>query len=506
MLKTLCSLVALLLISFVATAQVCTTCRYVSEVFDEVTIDTVHFGEGVNAEGNTQQLYMDVYTPVGDTATNRPVLVFAFGGGFIQGDRFEKHVTKTCERFAKSGYVAVAIDYRIGIDLLYGLQGPNREALRVFYRAMQDMRAAVQYMKYSADSLGNPYNINPNMVFVGGASSGGITALMSTYGDKSVEMLDVADTVAMDALGGFGSTSANGPHAAYNWDVVGVVSIAGALPSVTWIEPNDPPVLLAHGDADDTVPYKDEATLNSFLQFASVTLLGSYIVDTAATGQGLCSYLFTMVGEDHPSNGKSDYYFENVYSRIMPRMKAIIEGKSYCCTHSVTINGDTLQSISEVGDTLNLTATLANDLGTTTTQWCSMPCAEEGTTLSVTTQPAPDPIQYYQVIVEEAGCVTTDMVAVQVAEDTVIIGIAPSMTADMNLYPNPTEGQLHIESSYAVDALFIQSISGRVIYREENIAGTHLQADISHLPVGTYVVSLVKDGMPVARQRLVVAR
>ncbi len=125
-------------------AQDCTDCRYISPVFDSVTVETVQFGEGINIDGVNQQLFMDVYQPYGDTMTNRPVLIFAFGGGFVQGSREDWYVKEVCNHFAKAGYVAVANDYRIGIDPaeIIALQH-----MRIFFRPMQDMRGTVQYLK-----------------------------------------------------------------------------------------------------------------------------------------------------------------------------------------------------------------------------------------------------------------------------------------------------------------------------------------------------------------------
>jgi para-nitrobenzyl esterase len=66
-------------------SQTCSDCRFITPVFDSVTVSTVKFGEGKNVDGNNQELYMDIYQPFGDTMTNRPVAIFAFGGAFVQG-------------------------------------------------------------------------------------------------------------------------------------------------------------------------------------------------------------------------------------------------------------------------------------------------------------------------------------------------------------------------------------------------------------------------------------
>jgi hypothetical protein len=49
---------------------------------------------------------------------------------------------------------------------------------------MQDMRAAVQYLKADFAELGNNYNIDTSRILIGGASSGAMTSMMTAYCDK----------------------------------------------------------------------------------------------------------------------------------------------------------------------------------------------------------------------------------------------------------------------------------------------------------------------------------
>lgn len=482
---------AMLFMTLSGQAQTCADGRYLTEIFDELTIDTVLFGEGPNIQGAQQQLYMDIYRPVGDTVTSRPVIVFAFGGGFLQGDRWEKHVTKTCKRFAKAGYVAVAMDYRYGIDFIGGISKPDEEAMRVFFRPMQDMRAAVQYMKYSVDSLNNQYGVNPDMIFVGGASSGGITALNMAYVNTAAELQQLADTSAINGLGGFNSTSANGPHAAYGWQVQGAISIAGALPKKEWLNAGEPPVILAHGDADDVVPYEDENTLNGVLLLAGVKLEGSYLVDEQATAQGVCSYLYTMPGEDHPGNGKSDYYFENIYHRIMPRLYAIINGESYCCPLSVTITGDTLRGVATYTDTVELDIDIQNSNGAASILWTSQPCTFASGQETVAVNPQPDPMQYFAVTVQEGNCLATDYMTFEKVDS--VVGVdQPALAANWRMYPNPNTGTLYIQGEGSISDLKVYDLSGRLAF-ESASATAQLPIDISMLSKGYYVVDITTD-------------
>ena len=69
--------------------------RYIDEVFENVNkIEDVVYGNAPDLpfwfwfEWNTEDvdLTMDIYEPVGDTISNRPVIVFAHTGAFFSGN------------------------------------------------------------------------------------------------------------------------------------------------------------------------------------------------------------------------------------------------------------------------------------------------------------------------------------------------------------------------------------------------------------------------------------
>ena len=48
----------------------------------------------------------------------RPIIFFMFGGSFISGTRVSPDIVALCTKYAQRGYVAVAIDYRLSLDLI----------------------------------------------------------------------------------------------------------------------------------------------------------------------------------------------------------------------------------------------------------------------------------------------------------------------------------------------------------------------------------------------------
>ena len=163
------------LFSFNSQAQSdgCDGMRYIDDVFSEVTVtEAIKYGEGTTLFDNFQELYLDVYEPQNDNLEKRPVIILAFGGSFIAGNRGDLEFL--CEAYARKGYVAVSIDYRLFDGPLLPL--PSADQMKnVVIKSVSDMKAAIRFMRQDADT-DDIYRINPDKVFIGGISAGSITA------------------------------------------------------------------------------------------------------------------------------------------------------------------------------------------------------------------------------------------------------------------------------------------------------------------------------------------
>ena len=71
--------------------------RYESEIFSSVSVTTVNYSDVYNDNEHK----MDVYTPIGDIETNRPVILYMHGGSFTAGDKAMTDCVDFCERMAK---------------------------------------------------------------------------------------------------------------------------------------------------------------------------------------------------------------------------------------------------------------------------------------------------------------------------------------------------------------------------------------------------------------------
>ena len=82
------------------------------------------------------------------TLTSRPVIIFIHTGAFFSGHNELDDVVALSTASAKRGYVAVSINYRLGLNIISSYSGE-----RAVYRGVQDASAAVRYLKEFHEEL-----------------------------------------------------------------------------------------------------------------------------------------------------------------------------------------------------------------------------------------------------------------------------------------------------------------------------------------------------------------
>ena len=264
--------------------------RYLSEIFTNVTVTTnVQYGENFSffpPPGPTlMPLVMDVYEPAGDVATDRPLIIYMHTGSYLPryingtptGSRNDSASVEICNRLARRGYVVANMDYRLG----WNPQGSNVDIrrgtlLNAVFRSIQDAKACVRWFKQDA-ATADQFDINPNLVILGGQGTGGYIALnyacledpaeitlpkfISGITDPNYGFVAGQPYVNMTISGDFdgfgGNPAINNPNntPGYSNEVHFVFNLGGALGDSTWLEPGDVPMVALHVIGDPFAPY-----------------------------------------------------------------------------------------------------------------------------------------------------------------------------------------------------------------------------------------------------------
>lgn len=269
-------------------AQLCTNANRFTEteVFTDSQIDSnmnVVYGTAINWQGQSENLSLNVYYPrlSVDTLPLRPAIIMIHGGGFVNGDKTDLNFE--CREFAKRGFVAATINYRLGRNC-------NQDSLSydlAVYRAMQDGHAAFRYAVSKAGNL----RIDTSWLFIAGSSAGAGTSLGLVYLSQSE--WNAFRPLVVQALG---SLITSGNTLTNTFTLKGVFNNWGAI-GKDFIQPAEMlPMIMFQGDQDPTVDI-DSSFSNSCV--SPPLMYGPRSLYTLLTNFGVCSELTVKIGGGH---------------------------------------------------------------------------------------------------------------------------------------------------------------------------------------------------------------
>jgi hypothetical protein len=317
--------------------------RYLDEVFSDVTIQT-DVVYGINAtvlyysiagEAVPEMLKMDIYTPVGDIATSRPLMLYFHTGNFLPsayvspqvnngatgGQKTDSSAVEICTRFAKMGYVVASCDYRLGWNPIAADQEERVNTLiNAVYRGVQDCRTAVRYFRKSVAEMNNTYGIDPTRIVTIGQGTGGYITLanaaLDVYNDVLLPKFFTSNGMPMviEIVNGNldGTTYGINPltsdtlcypnHLSYPSDVNATVNLGGALGDISWFDEGDGPVISFQSPTDPFSPYGNGMVIVPIqpTPLNVVEVSGSYTIQQLATQNGN-NAIFETIG-----NGTTD--------------------------------------------------------------------------------------------------------------------------------------------------------------------------------------------------------
>lgn len=223
--------------------------RYLNQVFENIDIQKdIEFGTAINFDGKTEKLLLDVYSPQGDTQTDRPVMLLFHGGGFRPGnDKTQSYIVRLATDFAKRGYVCISANYRLRTT-------PKEDQKGTITDALTDAMSALDWIRSNNSNL----KVDLKKIIVGGGSAGGMLAINFCCKDQT---------------------------ATEKWDKSGIIALLDLWGSpdpsfmFSTVDKNDPPTILVHGTADKLVSYDNSVQLakqlqNNHVKYELVTLDG----------------------------------------------------------------------------------------------------------------------------------------------------------------------------------------------------------------------------------------
>jgi len=204
----------LLLLSLIFSSTVLSQ-NYVDTVYTITTLTNIQYGSATNFAGDVIPLHLDISYPANAPTLDcgMPLTLIIHGGAFAAGSKDDANIVRMRQDFAKRGYVAATINYRLGYfqtDIAKNCNVPNwnclnladsSEWIRSWYRGVQDAKGALRFLINNQTM----YTIDPANVFVMGESAGAFIALGVGYLDDENEKPISCNAIA----------DANAPHSSY---------------------------------------------------------------------------------------------------------------------------------------------------------------------------------------------------------------------------------------------------------------------------------------------------
>ena len=201
--------------------------------------------------GNRWQT-LDFAKPVMCASQKVPVIAYVHGGWWLGGSKTGAIYSMPARLAYQLGFAVVSIEYRLASSTNHH---PN---------LINDCKLAIRYLRANADTLG----IDPNRIGIWGGSAGGhLVSLMGTAGDNDglegpgLENYSSRPNVVVDQCGIEDLTN---PWGSTSRTVIGIflgcaynvcTDKAQEASPVYQASPDDPPIMIMHGDHDNVVSY-----------------------------------------------------------------------------------------------------------------------------------------------------------------------------------------------------------------------------------------------------------
>ena len=257
---------AIVSLSLIVSTTAVSQTNPVIDIFPKGT--TLHGNIAYNNDTLNKHL-LDIYLPP-KAKDKVPLVIFVHGGGWLGNDKYADigYMKKTVAEIVSSGFALASIDYRFATQAVFPAQ-------------IQDCNRAISFLVDHADK----YGLDKKRIAIIGFSAGGhLASLMGLSKNNSVEnffMPGTNSTFSVKAVIDFYGPAelilfpgANDPKSPESI-LIGATplsrpDLAKAASPVTYVDKNDPPFLIVHGEKDDIVSNKHSHLLSSWLNVVGV--------------------------------------------------------------------------------------------------------------------------------------------------------------------------------------------------------------------------------------------
>lgn len=244
-----------------------------------------------------------------DNLSKRPFILLIHGGEYEAGSlSLNENLSK---QFAMRGFVAATINHRLSQWQTGNCLSSDSLLLwQNYYRSIQDTRAALRYfVHHTAD-----FRIDTSWLFVGGQSSGAISALAVAFQDQQ----ETDAIVGPHNLGGLDdAVNSLTDH----FTIKGVLNEYGAIKYTAGIDANETiPVISMHAQYDPVVPYGSYYLKSGLCGNAYPLANGSGKIQERLLSLGICGELNYSPSSRHVNLVSDDYTVRHAscfFNRVM---------------------------------------------------------------------------------------------------------------------------------------------------------------------------------------------
>ncbi|MGQ3130437.1 MAG: T9SS type A sorting domain-containing protein [Flavobacteriales bacterium] len=432
----------------------------------------------------------DFYAPAGDTETSRPAVIIVHTGNFLPkyrngsatGDKDDSVNVELANRFARRGFVAISMRYRLGWNPTSASQEVRTGTiLNAVYRSIHDVQTMVRFLKLNAAT----YGVDTNRIALCGIGSGGYVTMAYTTLNKQAETNlpkfqdsngnSVVNPAYVGDVNGIGGAVNVYNNAGPTNKVAFEMNLGGALGDISWVEGGEPVKVGFHGWKDQFAPYDSGTVIVPTTQEDVVDVHGTRTVVKKFVSLGnnapIVSFTFNdaVSARGYSMNAKAQA--EGLYEfRLPPGLNGNEQGSPWHWWDSATVNAS--------GAIFG---------------WPDIHGSELETNPSMSASHARkyiDTIMWYSV---------PRMVVAMNLPEQVYVGVdeAPAQSLALDIFPNPSNGDfaVRIKENGTLERIDIYDLSGKLVHSVVSPGQSQVNISRTDLKAGTYVLNArLKDG------------